>query len=229
MPRNGSGVYSLPPGSSFTPNTLIQSAVVNGINQDLATDLNVPRPVVAGGTGASSVAGAQTVLAIGRMQIGSEVALSGATNIGFTLPAAYRQFELILSQVNATAATVLYIQTSTTGGAPWDNGASDYTINNIGATGSTVSAGSVASNIASLTGTIVAASPRLSAHINIDVGGNGSWPTIFGTIVTRNSAAADVMTLCFNRRVSVTAITAFVLALSSGSFTSGYARLYGKP
>jgi len=54
MPRNGSGVYSLPPGSSFTPNTLIQSAVVNAINNDLATDLNVPRPIVAGGTGGSS-------------------------------------------------------------------------------------------------------------------------------------------------------------------------------
>lgn len=54
MPRNGSGVYSLPPGSTFTPNTLAQSSVVNGINADLATDLNTPRPIVAGGTGAST-------------------------------------------------------------------------------------------------------------------------------------------------------------------------------
>jgi hypothetical protein len=62
MPRNGSGVYSLPPGSSFTPNTLIQSAVINGINNDLATDLNVPRPIVAGGTGASTAAAAVALL-----------------------------------------------------------------------------------------------------------------------------------------------------------------------
>lgn len=53
MPRNGSGVYTLPPGSTFVPNTLAQSSVVNGINNDLATDLNTPRPIVAGGTGAS--------------------------------------------------------------------------------------------------------------------------------------------------------------------------------
>jgi hypothetical protein len=56
MPRNGSGVYSLPPGSSFSPNTLAQSSVVNGINNDIAIDLNTPRPVVAGGTGGNTVA-----------------------------------------------------------------------------------------------------------------------------------------------------------------------------
>jgi len=31
LPRNGSGVYSLPAGSTFNPNTLAQSAVVNSI------------------------------------------------------------------------------------------------------------------------------------------------------------------------------------------------------
>lgn len=53
MPRNGSGVYSLPAGSTFSPNTLIQSSVVNGINNDIATDMNTPRPIVAGGTGSA--------------------------------------------------------------------------------------------------------------------------------------------------------------------------------
>lgn len=69
MPRNGSGVYSLPPGSTFTPNTLAQSAVVNGINSDLATDLNTPRPVVAGGTGASTAAGASAAIFPGTVGI----------------------------------------------------------------------------------------------------------------------------------------------------------------
>ncbi len=54
MPRNGSGVYSLPPGSTFSPNTLIQSSVVNGINNDIATDLNTVRPIASGGTGGST-------------------------------------------------------------------------------------------------------------------------------------------------------------------------------
>lgn len=62
MPRNGSGVYSLPAGSTFTPNTLAQSSVVNSINNDIATDLNTVRPIVAGGTGASSAAAALAAL-----------------------------------------------------------------------------------------------------------------------------------------------------------------------
>lgn len=62
MPRNGSGVYSLPPGSTFSPNTLAQSSVVNGINSDIATDLNAPRPIVAGGTGANNAGDALTGL-----------------------------------------------------------------------------------------------------------------------------------------------------------------------
>lgn len=62
MPRNGSGVYSLPAGSTFTPNTLAQSSVVNAINNDIMTDLNTPRPIVAGGTGSSSAAAALVAL-----------------------------------------------------------------------------------------------------------------------------------------------------------------------
>ena len=54
MPRNGSGVYSLPPGSTFSPNTLADPSEVNAINQDIAADLNTPRPIVAGGTGSAS-------------------------------------------------------------------------------------------------------------------------------------------------------------------------------
>lgn len=54
MPRNGSGVFGLPPGSTFTPLTLADANVVNAINNDFATDANTPRPIVAGGTGAST-------------------------------------------------------------------------------------------------------------------------------------------------------------------------------
>lgn len=64
MPRNGSGVYQLPAGSTFQPNTLAQSATVNGITQDIATDLNTPRPIVAGGTGESSPSAAAAALGV---------------------------------------------------------------------------------------------------------------------------------------------------------------------
>lgn len=88
MPRNGSGVYSLPPGSTFVPNTLAQSSVVNGINNDLATDLNTPRPIVAGGTGASNSSGAQAALSVDNKVVytdqgGAYLALPGDNNAFF--------------------------------------------------------------------------------------------------------------------------------------------------
>lgn len=59
MARNGSGVYALPSGSTFVPNTTIQSAKVNEILTDLAADNNLARPITAGGTGATSASGAR--------------------------------------------------------------------------------------------------------------------------------------------------------------------------
>jgi hypothetical protein len=61
MPRDGSGVYSLPFPDVVTA-TPIASTVFNGFEHDIATDLNAPRPIVAGGTGATSAAAARTAL-----------------------------------------------------------------------------------------------------------------------------------------------------------------------
>lgn len=57
MPRDGSGVYTKPFPDVVT-NTTVSSTVYNGFVNDVATDLNTPRPIVAGGTGATSAAGA---------------------------------------------------------------------------------------------------------------------------------------------------------------------------
>jgi len=62
MPRDGSGVYSTPPGTHGTPNTTILSAAYNNNVDDVAVDLNTPRPIVAGGTGATTAAGAMAAL-----------------------------------------------------------------------------------------------------------------------------------------------------------------------
>lgn len=51
MPRDGSGVYSVPPGTRGTPNTTIESAKYNGLLDDLTQDANSARPITAGGTG----------------------------------------------------------------------------------------------------------------------------------------------------------------------------------
>jgi len=61
------------PFPDVTPGTTIESAVHNGTVADVETDLNAPRPVIAGGTGATSAAGARTNLK-------TEVAAQTVTN-----------------------------------------------------------------------------------------------------------------------------------------------------
>lgn len=55
MPRNGSGVYSKPAGTTAVPNTTIESAKFNQVIDDIAQDLNFPRPISAGGTGSETI------------------------------------------------------------------------------------------------------------------------------------------------------------------------------
>jgi len=62
MPRSGAGVYTAPPGSTATTITTITSASYNALIADLVTDANTPRPISAGGTGASSADSALTAL-----------------------------------------------------------------------------------------------------------------------------------------------------------------------
>ena len=92
MPRDGSGIYSTPPGTHGTPNTTILSANYNSNVDDVAADLNTPRPIVAGGTGATTAADALATLGgetakqvitnydSGSFVAGSFYSASGATN-----------------------------------------------------------------------------------------------------------------------------------------------------
>ncbi|RDL51245.1 hypothetical protein BLJAPNOD_02377 [Ensifer sp. M14] len=69
MPRTG-GVYTPPAGTKGVPNTTIQSVPYNTLIDDLAADANAPRPVTAGGTGATSASAARTALGV---EIGTNV------------------------------------------------------------------------------------------------------------------------------------------------------------
>jgi hypothetical protein len=61
MPRNGSGVYNHP-FPDVVEGTTIESAVFNGNTSDVEQDLNTPRPIVAGGTGANNAHDAMIAL-----------------------------------------------------------------------------------------------------------------------------------------------------------------------
>jgi hypothetical protein len=71
MSRNGSGIYSIPPGSAAVDNTIIDPVAFNTLISDLETDANTARPIVAGGTGATTAAAARTNL--GATAVGASV------------------------------------------------------------------------------------------------------------------------------------------------------------
>ena len=78
MPRNGSGVYSLPVGYQATGNATATATQHNAPLEDLASDMNAARPVVAGGTGATNAASARANLGV--TQVISDIS-DGTTEI----------------------------------------------------------------------------------------------------------------------------------------------------
>jgi len=64
MARNGAGVYSKPAGTSPVDGDDIDAAPFNLLMDDIATDLNTVRPIVAGGTGAANAPAALIALGL---------------------------------------------------------------------------------------------------------------------------------------------------------------------
>lgn len=90
MSRNVSGVYALPPGSLVANGDTSDQTDLNTPLKDLEADANVARPIVAGGTGATTADGALTSL--GGTTVGKDVFRSASkaaarSAIGAELPA----------------------------------------------------------------------------------------------------------------------------------------------
>lgn len=65
MPRNGAGIWSKPSGTTGgPPGTAISSAKYNELIDDIGADLNLARPITAGGTGATSALDARDNLGV---------------------------------------------------------------------------------------------------------------------------------------------------------------------
>lgn len=64
MPRNGAGVFSKPAGTTAVSGTTIESSKYNQTIDDLVNDANLARPIVAGGTGATTASGARAALGL---------------------------------------------------------------------------------------------------------------------------------------------------------------------
>lgn len=77
MPRNVNGVMSKPSGTEAAPNETIASAKFNATIDDIISDLNAPRPVTAGGTGAVTEAAARTALDVAQKQASNSDATAG--------------------------------------------------------------------------------------------------------------------------------------------------------
>jgi hypothetical protein len=103
--RDGSEIYSKPAGTTAVPNTPIESAKFNSVIDDIAADLNYPRPITAGGTGSTSASAARSALGLDAAQVyavktGDYTALAADNN-------AFHNFTGATPTLSLTAAATL--------------------------------------------------------------------------------------------------------------------------
>ena len=182
MPRSGGGVYSLPAGSTVVNGDTAVADDLNTPLQDIEADMNTPRPVVAGGTGASTAADARTNLGVTLANLGGQ-----AADPTLTALAAYNTNGL-LTQTGADTFTGRTISAGT--GITVTNGN--------GVSGNPTVA--VSGNLASLAGLtlvagdlLVATGPNTVARLGI--GSTGNVLTVSGGAAVWAAASASPYTL----------------------------------
>jgi len=113
MARNGSGVYSLPAGSTATDGTTVLATTHNTPLADIEADLNLVRPIVAGGTGQGTAEGAFGALVrpyiLGTVAESSGVPTGGIIERGANSNGAYVRFadgSLLCTQTETVALAI---------------------------------------------------------------------------------------------------------------------------
>jgi hypothetical protein len=111
MSRNGSGVYSLPPGSTAVDNTIIDPVAFNTLTSDLETDANTARPIVAGGTGATTAAAARANLGVRDWtQVGPFNTSSGTAFDVNGIPDGVTEVEILFDFVSLSGTDAILVQ-----------------------------------------------------------------------------------------------------------------------
>ena len=213
MARNGSGVYSLPAGSTVTNGDTSDATDLNTPLQDIEADLNTPRPVVAGGTGASSASAARTNLGIGNVGLNFIATLdaSASSTLVFTDfdSATYDGYVFVLGNIIPSADATLGVQTSTDGGSSYDAGASDYKDGSTSRNYIPVSVGGVSNTGSGVSGTVTVSHPHLTKNtfvlphtVAVTSSGNVETETAGGMRVS--SADVDAVRFFFTGGANIT-------------------------
>lgn len=128
MPLNGGGTASKPPGTTFVPNTTIQSSPVNSVIDDIYAIFNTPRPIAYGGTNGIDIASAQanlnlvgynaqTLTAAQQAQARVNIGVGGYATKSANYTAALSDGG---STINFTAAATLALTAASTLGPSWE-------------------------------------------------------------------------------------------------------------
>ena len=220
MSRNGSGVYSLPAGSAAVDNAIIDPVVFNTLISDLESDANTARPIVAGGTGATTAAAARTNLgAIGNDGRGfTWAAVQNTTSGGafdFTnIPAWVTEIKLLFNGVSLTSTGDILVQLGTSSGIE----ASDYfaSSTNLG-----LSAGDF-TDYSSGFGIASNAEISLVGEMNIVQFSSSSWVS---SHIARRRTQSTVIGAGLKSSLSGTLTRVRLTRIGAGNFDAGSVRL----